>query len=135
MGRRRGAVWAVVTLLVGAVWMVGAAAALDVRINFLNFIALPITFGIGVDYGVNLVERHRQEGVQGIRATMVTTGGAVALCSATTVIGYGALLLADSHALRSFGAMAILGEAACLVAALTLLPALFAVSDRMPRHL
>lgn len=130
MGRRSGAAWAVVTLLVGAVWMVGAAAAFDVRINFLNFIALPITFGIGVDYGVNLVERHRQEGVQGIRATIVTTGGAVALCSLTTIIGYGALLLADSHALRSFGAMAILGEVACLAAALTLLPALFAVRFR-----
>jgi predicted RND superfamily exporter protein len=133
MGRGIGGAWTMVTLLVGAVWMVGAAAAFDVRINFLNFIALPITFGIGVDYGVNLVERHRQEGVQGIRSTIAATGGAVALCSLTTIIGYGALLLADSHALRSFGAMAILGEVACLTAALSLLPALFALFAHRPK--
>ena len=28
--------------------------ALDVKINFANFVAFPITFGIGVDYSVNL---------------------------------------------------------------------------------
>src|SRR5205823_3576975 len=47
--RERGA-WLVIAALVGGVlWMLGAAAWLGVRTNFLNFIALPITFGIGVD--------------------------------------------------------------------------------------
>jgi uncharacterized protein len=129
-GLRRGTLWTMVSLVIGVLWMVGAAAAADVRINFLNFIALPITFGIGVDYGINLVERHRQDGAQGIRHTMVSTGGAIALCSLTTVIGYGALLLADSHALRSFGAMAILGEIACLAAAMSVLPALLSLRHK-----
>jgi hypothetical protein len=37
--------------------MVGAAGHLGVRINFLNFIALPITFGIGVENAVHVVAR------------------------------------------------------------------------------
>ena len=49
-------------------------------------------------------------------------GGALILCSSTTVIGYGSLLVADNQALRSFGAMAILGEVATLLAAVTMLP-------------
>jgi hypothetical protein len=57
-------------------------------------------------------------------------GGALVLCSTTTIIGYGALLAADNQALRSFGAMAILGEVATLFAAVTMLPAAVAVLRR-----
>ena len=35
-----------------------ARAARQFKLNFLNFIALPITFGIGVDYAVNIVQRY-----------------------------------------------------------------------------
>jgi uncharacterized protein len=54
------------------------------------------------------------------------TGGAVALCSTTTILGYGALLVAENRALRSFGGLAILGEIATLAAALLILPAYLA---------
>jgi uncharacterized protein len=127
VGIRREAWLTLATLWVGVLWMIGGAALAHVRINFFNFIALPITFGIGVDYGINLLERHRQEKSDGgsrVLKAVTGTGGAVALCSMTTIIGYAALLVADNHALRSFGAMAIAGELACSFAALTLLPAL-----------
>lgn len=135
-GWRRDTLWVLLTLVAGVVWMAGIVAAVDVRINFLNFIALPITFGIGVDYGINLIERYRQEaGAEqgdegGIRRGFVATGGAVTLCSLTTIIGYAALLLADNQALRSFGAIAILGELACLNAALWSLPGLLSLRRR-----
>ncbi len=45
------------TLSVGVLWLAAATMALGVKINFANFIAFPITFGIGVDYPVNLVSR------------------------------------------------------------------------------
>src|SRR5205814_842442 len=47
---RAGAALVLATLFAGVLWMLGAAAWVGVRTNFLNFIALPITFGIGVDY-------------------------------------------------------------------------------------
>jgi len=43
----------------GVLWMLGAAAWLSVRTNFLNFIALPITFGIGCEYPFNIFDRSR----------------------------------------------------------------------------
>jgi hypothetical protein len=92
-----------------------------VRITFLNFIALPITFGIGAEYALNVVTRYREE--RDIRKAVVSTGAAIALCSWTTIVGYGSLLAARNHALQGFGAMAILGEAACLTAAIIALPA------------
>ena len=52
-----------------------------------------------------------------------TTGGAVTLCSLTTIIGYSSLLLAQNRALFLFGVLAVLGEVACLSAAVVVLPA------------
>ena len=42
--------------------MLGMESMIDLKLNFFNFIALPVTFGIGVDYGVNLFQRYRQDG-------------------------------------------------------------------------
>ena len=47
----------------------------------------------------------------------------MALCSWTTIIGYGSLLLSINRALRSFGWYAMLGEFTTLTTALVLLPA------------
>ena len=66
---------------------------------------------------------------------MRSAGGAVLLCSWTTIVGYGSLLAAHSQALRGFGALAILGEIACLAAALVAAPAIVVwVTDRRERR-
>jgi predicted RND superfamily exporter protein len=97
------------------------------KINFLNFIALPITFGIGVDYGVNIFQRYRLEKSKGILPVLKHTGGAVMLASFTTVTGYGSLLIASNQAFVSFGKLAVLGELTCVFAAVVALPALISV--------
>jgi predicted RND superfamily exporter protein len=118
----RAAALAIATLLVGVLWMVGAAGLVQVKITFLNFIALPITFGIGAEYAINVISRNRE--TRDIVSAVVSTGSAVALCSWTTIVGYGSLLAARNRALQGFGAMAILGEVACLLAAVVALPSL-----------
>ncbi|HVZ74312.1 MAG TPA: MMPL family transporter [Polyangia bacterium] len=118
----RSALMAVATLVLGVVLMVGGAGWARVHVTFLNFIALPITFGIGAEYALNVVTRYREEG--DIRRAVLSTGSAVALCSWTTIVGYGSLLAARNQALQGFGAMAILGEISCLSAAIVALPAL-----------
>ncbi|HEY7726580.1 MAG TPA: MMPL family transporter [Anaeromyxobacteraceae bacterium] len=111
------------SLLLGVAWLVGAAAWAGVKLNFLNFVVLPITFGIGVDYAVNIVQRFRADGEGSLERVLGETGGAVALCSLTTVIGYASLLVADNRALRGFGLLASLGEVSCVAAGLLALPA------------
>jgi hypothetical protein len=115
--------WVLVSLGVGVLWFGGLAGALHARLNMLNFIALPITFGIGVDYATNVFQRRRVDDARSISSVLRTTGGAVALCSLTTIIGYASLLVARNQALFSFGVLAVLGEVACLAAALFALPA------------
>jgi predicted RND superfamily exporter protein len=120
--RARSIALVLLSLVVGVIWMGGAGAALGLKLNFLNFVVLPITLGIGVDYAVNVFARLEGERPEAIPHALAETGSAVALCSSTTIIGYSSLLIASNGALRSFGKLADLGEIACLVSALLLVP-------------
>jgi predicted RND superfamily exporter protein len=114
----------------GTTLMIACAALLGLKVNFLDFVALPITLGISVDYSANVVARERLGGAQTVQSALATTGGAVVLCSWTTTVGYASLLLSSNAGIRSFGLMAILGEVTCLLAALILAPALLTALER-----
>ncbi len=117
-------------LLTGVAWM-GALLYLGrIKLNFLNFIAIPITLGIGVDYGINLVHRWRLEGPGRLYSIVRETGGAVVLCSLTTVLGYIALLRSVNPAVRSFGLAAVIGELTCLTAVVVVLPAVLTLVEQ-----
>jgi hypothetical protein len=118
------------SLVAGVTWMAGLAAALNIKFNFFNFVALPTTFGIGVDYPVNIQQRYQQDGVGSIEHALRRTGPAVFIAALTTIIGYGVLLTSSSLVLASFGKLAIIGEVACLAAAMLLLPAIATLVDR-----
>jgi predicted RND superfamily exporter protein len=117
------------SLVMAATWLLGWGAALGVRINYVNFIALPITLGIGCEYPFNLADRTRLLGGDAT-AAVERSAGAVLLCSFTTIVGYGSLLFSDFQALQSFGKLAVFGEAACVFAAVFVLPSLFVVWGR-----
>jgi hypothetical protein len=110
-------------LLVGVLWMLALCMTLRIKINFVNFIAFPITFGIGVDYAVNVMARYVGDGGRDVAGAIRGTGGAVSLCSVTTIIGYSSLLVAKNLGLYYFGFLAVLGELTCLTVAVIVLPA------------
>ncbi len=120
---RIGTFAVLLSLMMGVVWLVGLAAQTGTRLNFFNFIALPITFGIGCEYPFNVFDRTRL--LDGdVTGAVSRTGAAVALCSYTTIVGYGSMLFSDNQALQSFGRLAMWGEVACTVTALLFLPSL-----------
>ncbi len=137
MRRIRSVVYILGGLLFGIIFMLGLEALLHIKLNFFNFIALPVTFGIGVDYGVNLFQRYRIEGNRSVPKAIGTVGGAIILCSLTTIIGYSSLLTARNQALASFGWLALLGEFSCLFASIVVMPAFLYCFDeckRQPSH-
>jgi len=115
------------SLFLGVLWLAGIIIGCNLKINFLNFIALPITFGIGVDYGVNIFQRYRESHKKNQAADILKvlqhTGGAVGLSSFCTMVGYLSLLIAGNQGFVSFGLLAILGELTCVLAATLVLPA------------
>lgn len=116
-------------LLAGILWMAGAMALCRIKLNFLNFVAFPVTFGNGVDYGVNVISRHIVEEEKlgdsklAIREAVERTGGAVVLCSLTTIIGYISLYTSSNKALNSFGAAMAISEITCVATAVLVMPA------------
>ncbi len=118
-------------LLAGVVLMGGIAAVSGLKINFFNFVVYPITFGLAVDYGANVLARERARG--DVVEALAEVGPAVALCSWTTTIGYGSLVFSLNRALQSFGWYAMLGEITTLVTALVVLPALLLAFPRASR--
>jgi len=125
VGRNRRAVAVLTATAAGALLMVAVCAALDLKVNFLDFVALPITLGIGVDYAINVAHRHDHE--PDPITTLRTSGSAVFVCSLTTIIGYGSLLISENLAIRGFGLASLIGEIACVATALVLVPALLAL--------
>lgn len=125
-GWNRRALAVLAATLLGTVAMVATCALVGIRVNFLDFIALPITLGLGIDYAINLAH--------GEDATSSGGAGAVVICSATTIVGYGSLLLSDNGAIRGFGTASLIGELTCLLAALAIVPAIAWRSSAPARH-
>jgi predicted RND superfamily exporter protein len=116
-----------IALVIGTIAPVAVAAqaimlALGVKVNMLNFAAVPITIGVGADYAVNLLGAMDTLRLDARRAC-ARMGSAILLCSMTTIVGYASLLLAQSGALRTFGWAAVLGEVMAVVTVLLVLPA------------
>ena len=132
--RRRDSLLSIMALLMGILWMAGAMAGLGMKLNFLNFVAFPITFGNGVDYSINVMRRYRLEEQAGNKEPILSavrlSGGAVVLCSLTTIVGYTSLYVSANQAMNSFGLAMAISEVTCLVAAVLTMPAVMIILTR-----
>lgn len=124
----------IMALLMGILWMAGTMAGIGMKLNFLNFVAFPITFGNGVDYSINVMRRYRLEQGAGtsdpILSAVRRSGGAVVLCSMTTIVGYTSLYVSANQAMNSFGLAMAISEVTCLLAAVLTMPAVMILLSR-----
>jgi hypothetical protein len=130
VGLNRRAVAVLIATIAGSLLMVAVCALLQLKVNFLDFVALPITLGLGIDYAINVAHRQDSDALHDPISTLRTSGSAVFVCSLTTMIGYGSLLVSENLAIRGFGAASLIGEVACVLTALVLVPALLVVGQR-----
>ena len=131
-----------VTILFAITWMQGLGVLLGPKylglIGDFNQIVqiLPILLiGLGVDYGIHMTSRYREElaadGVdESIRHAIRTVGVALVLATATTVVGFLTNLVSPVPALADFGVLAAAGIIASFVLMLTFVPAIRLLLDR-----
>jgi uncharacterized membrane protein YdfJ with MMPL/SSD domain len=96
-------------------------------------IATMIGLGVGIDYALFLVSRHRDNRKQGmdvhesIAMAVATSGSAIVFAGSTVVIALLALLVAGIPLVTSLGYSAAVAVITAVLAALTLLPAVLAI--------
>lgn len=116
-------------LLAGTVCM-AATVLLDMPFNYANVIVLPLMIGIGVDSGIHLALRARQEG-----QVFDTSTPMAALYSAlTTIMAFGTLGLSDHRGTASMGILLAIGLTATVVMTFALTPPLARLSGRLSRR-
>ena len=123
-------------LVFGLIVLLLVMNLLDMRINAINIVALPVLVGIGVDDGIFLVSLARNrltdpttDGVQSIIPKLATASHAVTMTTISTIIGFGSLATTSTPAMASLGIVLAIGIAACLFGTLAVLAPLLVLRE------
>jgi hypothetical protein len=116
------ALLAALPLFVGMLQMFGLMGLVGIDLNPANLIGIPLILGIAVDYGVHVM--HDAIERPGPYRMSASTANSVLVDALTTILGFGALMVANHRGLESLGRVLSLGVTTCTISALILLPAL-----------
>jgi len=121
-----------ISVTLAIIWTAGTLTFLGVPVSVMTIGIAPMLLGLGIDYGIHITHRLREEAGNPEKAekTLTTTGKAILATSATTMVGFGSLLLAKMPGLRDFGALGVVGMFYAMFAALFCLPSLFLAKER-----
>ena len=112
-----------VPLALAIAWTWGCVTLLSMEYSVGNVVALPLMLGIAVDSGVHIMHRFKQESGQNVPSVVRHTGFAVLLSGVTTMVGFGALGLAEHPGMAELGVVLLIGVGAGLASAVLVLPA------------
>jgi hopanoid biosynthesis associated RND transporter like protein HpnN len=115
--------WMLFTLLpltIGITWTLGFMGAFHIQFNPANIITLPLAIGIGVAYGIYIIDRYREENQMTLFAS--STGKAILLSALTAFFGFSAMMIGQYQGLRSLGMVMGIAIIMCLLASLIILP-------------
>jgi hypothetical protein len=129
--RVRETALAMVPLVLGTLWTVGAMHVMGLSFNLVNVWALPLIIGSAAEYGVNIVLRAIESRAQGggPRLARSTVLGVV-FNGLTTIAGFGSLLVAHHQGVWSLGLLLVIGSTMTLAASLIVLPTLVRLGER-----
>lgn len=117
-------------VIVGFILTFAVMVALGMSVNPANIIVLPLLFGIGVDSGVHIVHRFRLNPRERPLGLTHGTGKGVTLTSLTTMVGFGAMLVARHRGIQGLGFVLSIGIGFTLLTCWTLLPAVLEMRRR-----
>ncbi|MEF8879534.1 MAG: MMPL family transporter [Candidatus Thermoplasmatota archaeon] len=109
-------------------WEPGFLVMFNIPISVVTISIASIMIGIGIDYGVHLTQRIREQLDEGYSKTVATrnaiekTGLSLVEATTTTVAGLLAIYVVNIPAMREFGTVVILMTILSCVAAVLLLP-------------
>jgi hypothetical protein len=126
----RHALLAALPLAMGMAQTFGLMGLLGIDLNPANLIGIPLVLGIAVDYGVHIVHDSLER--PGPYRISPSTANSVLVDALTTILGFGALMVASHRGLESLGRLLTLGVTTCTVTSLVFLPAVLRLLHREP---
>lgn len=112
------AVLALTPLLAGLIWMMGLMKMFGLMLTTVNVMGLPMILGIGIDDGVHILHRYKEENYSDVFTIFSSTGRAILLTSLTTMVAFGSLIFSIYRGFGSLGAALFLGVGACFLTTL-----------------
>ena len=104
-----------------------------IELNVATAMLSSIMIGVGVDYTIHFLYRFRFEVQQGLDAkeavirTLTTSGKGIIYNALSVIIGFTVLLLSGFLPIYFFGFLIVFSISACLIGALTIMPALMVI--------
>ena len=124
------ALMAMIPLALGAFWMVGIMQISGMMMNFMTLMGVPLIIGIGIDDGVHIMHRWKYEGANKLKTIFSSTGKAVLLTSATTMLAFGSMVFSVFPAWAWFGGSLFIGVGACFLTTVIILPGIIGWIER-----
>ncbi len=125
-----------VPLVIANVWTLGIAAVTVGSLNTFTSFANAVLIGVGVEFGVHLYARYREQRAAGldVEDAVVRTwdliGGTCTSAALTSSAGFAALVAAHFAGFRQLGWILALGLLICLVVVLVVTPVLLVTLER-----
>ena len=128
-------------LAMGMAWTSAFAMLTVGEYNTLSIVFLVMFFGLGVDFAIHFSLRYQEAvgaGLDTIPGALVaatrSVGGAIFICTVTTVLGFLGFLPTDYRGLADLGVISAVGMVIAGFLTFTLLPAFYAVCRRVRPH-
>ncbi len=124
------ALMAMIPLTIGVFWMLGLMGLFGIQLTVVNIMGLPMIIGIGVDDGVHIVHRWRIEGKGKVTQVFSSTGKAILLTSATTMLAFGSLVFSVWSGFASLGVAMFVGVGTCFLSTVIVLSGILGLLER-----
>jgi uncharacterized protein len=115
-------------LALAVLWTLGIMGVFHIPFNPANIVTLPLMIGIGVAFGIYVVDRYQETGKVDLFSN--STGKSILLSGMTTMIGFGALMISRYQGMYDIGFLMFLSVGLCLVTSLVLLPSFLVLLKR-----
>lgn len=128
---------AMIALSCGVIWTLGLARITVRTLNTVSAIFAIVLMGIGIEYGIALLSRYREErgrgcdSEQGFVNALANTGKGVITGALTTAAAFFALAFSDFKAMHDMGLVLGMGVICALLSMLFVLPAMMALKERL----
>ncbi|MDF1664720.1 MAG: efflux RND transporter permease subunit [Planctomycetota bacterium] len=126
-------------LLLGTLWTFGLVRLFIGYVSLTSAVFGILLFGLGVDFAIHIVVRYNDSRASGqshddaLWTALVLTGRGVVTGGLTSAIAFFGILVTDQKAAQHLGITTGLGLLCCLIAMLTVLPALLTLTQRWKR--